>query len=88
MTGITARRVLVPAALSAALVLGGAFTAGWLDHGGGTAAWLAACAAALLGMVLAVLAAGSGLATAATRARVAGRGGRAQRAAAGLGLGA
>ena len=62
MTGITARRVLVPAALSAALVLSGAFAAGWLRHGGSAAAWLAVGAAAVLGLNLALLAAGSGLA--------------------------
>jgi diguanylate cyclase (GGDEF)-like protein len=63
MTGITARRVLAPAALSAALVVSGTFAAGWLGHGGSAAAWLAVAAAVVLGLNLAVLAAGSGLAT-------------------------
>jgi diguanylate cyclase (GGDEF)-like protein len=56
MTGTTARRILHPAALSAALAMGGAFTAGRLANGASAAAWLAVSAATLLAVVLAVLA--------------------------------
>jgi diguanylate cyclase (GGDEF)-like protein len=50
------RRVLVPAALSAALVAGDAFTAGRLGHRGSLAAWLAVSGIGLAAAMLAGLA--------------------------------
>jgi diguanylate cyclase (GGDEF)-like protein len=57
MTGISARRVVVPAALAAALAAGAAFTAGRLSDRGTAAAWLVVAAigvvaAALAGLVI------------------------------------
>ncbi|HEY5431058.1 MAG TPA: GGDEF domain-containing protein [Solirubrobacteraceae bacterium] len=56
MTSISARRVLVPAALAAALVAGDAFAAGWLDGRGSPATWLAVSAAGVMAVVLAGIA--------------------------------
>lgn len=56
MTGISARRVLVPAALAVALAAGDAFTAGRVGHRGAATAWLAVSAVGLLGAAMAGLA--------------------------------